>query len=383
MHLSTLYLKNFRNHTLTSIDCGRGINFLLGNNGQGKTNVVEAISYLCLTKSFYAGSDTLVLRFGEGMFEIEGTLVSDEGRPHEIRVAYLRENNEKYFMVNRRRIEPLSSVIGKFPIVIFSPEHGGITTGGPAGRRKFLDLVVSQSSGSYFQTILDYRNVLKQRNRVLLDMKLNRAGGPGLLDAWDEQLVRLGCAIWAKRRSFIAEFEPIVRSVYSRFVDGGREEPSLVYRPLNLEELPESPDEAAGAFRRELREKENVEKRFGTTLVGPHRDEVTFVLNGLEMRSFASQGQHKTFVISLKLAEFLYLRSRCGETPLLLLDDVFAELDDERTAKVIGYIENIGQAFLTSTHRQLIDSWNLGREECRCFLIEGGAVAEQKAVHHA
>ena len=144
-----------------------------------------------------------------------------------------------------------------------------------------------------------------------------------------------------------------------------------------------SPEELAGAFRRELKAKEHIERRFGTSLVGPHRDEVTFRLNGLDMRSFSSQGQHKTFVISLKLAEFLYLKSRCGETPLLLLDDVFAELDDERTAKVIGYIENIGQAFLTSTHRRLIESWNLGREECRTFLIEGGAVAEQRAVHHA
>src|SRR6185436_13943184 len=104
MHLSSLHLRNFRNHSLTSIDCGRGINFLLGNNGQGKTNVVEAISYLCLTKSFYAGSDALVLKFGEGMFEVEGTLVSDDGRPSEVRVAYLAEGNEKSYMVNRHRI---------------------------------------------------------------------------------------------------------------------------------------------------------------------------------------------------------------------------------------------------------------------------------------
>lgn len=386
MHLSSLRLKNFRNHSLTSIDCGRGVNFLLGNNGQGKTNVVEAISYLCLTKSFYAGSDSLVLKFGEGMFEVEGTLVSDRGRPQEVRVAYLAESNEKYFMINRRRIEPLSSVIGKFPVVIFSPEHGSITTGGPSERRKFLDLAISQSSQPYFQSLLDYRGVLKQRNRVLLDMKLNRAGGPGLLDAWDDQLVRHGCAIWAKRKSFIAEFEPVVRSAYARFVDGG-EEPSIGYNPFAPAEFPETADGLAEAFRRQLDDKSLLEQRFGTTLAGPHRDEVSLMVNGLDMRSFASQGQHKTFVISLKLGEFLYLRDRCGETPLLLLDDVFAELDDERTSKVIGAVEDIGQAFLTSTHRGLIESWNMGREECRYFLIEGGAVTDQrvaqKAAHHA
>jgi DNA replication and repair protein RecF len=382
MVLSTLYLKNFRNHSLTSIDCGRGINFLLGNNGQGKTNVVEAISYLCLTKSFYAGSDTLVLKFGEGMFEVEGTLVSDDGKPHDVRVAYLAEGNEKYYMINRRRIEPLSSVIGKFPIVIFSPEHGAITTGGPAARRKFLDMVISQSSPQYFRALLDYRTVLRQRNRVLLDMKLNRAAGPDQLEAWDEQLVRHGCALWAKRHSFVGEFEPIVRSVYARFVDNG-EEPSLSYRPLDGGAFTDTPGELEEAFRKQLREKAALERRFGTTLAGPHRDEVAFTVNGLDMRSFASQGQHKTFVIALKMAEFLYLKSRCNETPLLLLDDVFAELDDERTARVIAYIEQAGQAFLTSTHRHLIESWNLGRAECRTFLIEEGAVAGRKALHHA
>jgi DNA replication and repair protein RecF len=382
MHLSSLYLRNFRNHSLTSIDCGRGINFLLGNNGQGKTNVVEAISYLCLTKSFYAGSDALVLKFGEGMFEVEGTLVSDEGRPSEVRVAYLAESNEKYYMVNRHRIEPLSSVIGRFPIVVFSPEHGAVTTGGPAERRKFLDLVVSQSNPGYFQSLLDYRSVLRQRNRVLLDLKLNRAGGPGVLDAWDEQLVRHGCALWTKRRSFIAEFGPIVRSVYARFVDAG-EEPALSYEPFATGESPGTPEGLADAFRRQLKQKESVERRFGTSLVGPHRDEIAFSIDGRELRSFASQGQHKTFIIALKLAEFIYLKSRRAETPLLLLDDVFAELDAERTARVVAAIEEIGQAFLTSTDRRLVESWSPVREDCRYFMIEGGAIAGSRAVHHA
>jgi DNA replication and repair protein RecF len=382
MYLSSLYLRNFRNHSLTSIDCGRGINFLLGNNGQGKTNVVEAISYLCLTKSFYAGSDALVLKFGEGMFEVEGTLVSDEGRPSEVRVAYLAESNEKYYMVNRHRIEPLSSVIGRFPIVVFSPEHGAITTGGPAERRKFLDLVISQSNPGYFQSLLDYRNVLKQRNRVLLDLKMNRAGGPGVLEAWDEQLVRHGCVLWAKRRTFAAEFEPIVRSVYARFVDAG-EEPTLSYAPIGQGDFPGTPDALADAFRAQLRQKESVERRFGTSLVGPHRDEIGFAIDGLELRSFASQGQHKTFVIALKLAEFIYLKSRRAETPLLLLDDVFAELDHDRTAKVVAAIEEIGQAFLTSTDRRLVESWNPVREDCRHFMIEGGAIVGQQAVHLA
>jgi len=381
MYLSELSVKNFRNHTHTAIECCRGLNFLLGNNGQGKTNIIEAISYLCLTKSFYAASDTLVPKFGEGMFEIEGRIVSDDGKPFHLRAAYLADTNEKVFMINRRRVGTLSSVIGKFPIVIFSPEHGAITTGGPAQRRKFLDMVISQSSRPYFKDLLDYRNILRQRNRILLDMKLGRRGGTDLLEPWNEQLVSAGSAVWWKRRSFVGEFDPIVRLVYSHFVAAG-EDPSLEYRPLGDRDFPESVGALEGVFSELLRARENEERRFGTSLVGPHRDDVIFRLNGRELRSYASQGQHKTFIISLKLGEFLYLKSRCRETPLLLLDDVFAELDDDRTEKVIGYIERMGQAFLTSTHRQLIESWNLNRAEYRYFVIEGGAVAEQKTVVH-
>lgn len=382
MYLASLHLKNFRNHSLTSIDCGRGINFLLGNNGQGKTNVVEAISYLCLTKSFYAGSDAVVLQFGEGMFEVNGTIVSDEGRTFEVRVAYLKDENEKYYMINRKRVEPLSSVIGRFPIVVFSPEHGSITMGGPGERRKFLDLVISQSNRAYFKTLLDYRGILKQRNRILLDSKLGRGGTSGGIEPWNEQLVRSGTAIWQYRRRFLREFAPLFASVYGRFVDGD-EVPGLVYRPLASGELPEDSAEVAEKFAAALAGREHDERRMGTSLVGPHRDEVTFTLNGREVRPYASQGQHKTFIISLKLAEFHYLREKCGETPLLMLDDVFAELDDERTSRVVGYIGDMGQAFLTSTHRGLLGGWNTHEGDFRHFTIEAGAVADHGVMDHA
>jgi DNA replication and repair protein RecF len=284
-------------------------------------------------------------------------------------------------MINRKRVEPLSLVIGKFPIVIFSPEHGAITMGGPAERRKFLDLVISQSSRSYFQTLLDYRNVLKQRNRTLLDMRLGRAGEQGLLEAWNEQLIRFGTALWQHRKRFLGEFEPVVRSVYRQFVDG-TEDPAFIYRPLSTGDLPGDTADVADSFALLLKEKENEERRLGTTLVGPHRDEVVFTLDTREIRPYASQGQHKTFIVSLKLAEFLYLKEQCNETPLLMLDDVFAELDDDRTGRVIEYVENVGQAFLTSTNRNLLEGWKLSGGDNRHFFIEAGAVADQRVADH-
>ena len=164
MHLKNLRLQHFRNHTDSKFEFSSTTNVFLGDNGHGKTNVIEAIAYLCLTKSFYANGDNLVLGFGYDLFEIDGTIISFKDQVFNIRVAYSENQKEKIFSINKHRIEPLSSVIGKFPIVICSPEHAPITSEGPAERRRFVDFVISQSNNVYFQKLIDYRRVLKHRN---------------------------------------------------------------------------------------------------------------------------------------------------------------------------------------------------------------------------
>lgn len=378
MHLTTLKLQHFRNHLDSTFEFGVGTNVLLGDNGQGKTNVIEAISYLCLTKSFYAGSDMLVLNFEKEMFEVEGTFILERGIEHNVRVAYSKPQAEKAYTINRRRVEPFSSVIGKFPVVICSPEHAPITMGGPGERRRFIDFVISQSSETYFHDLLEYRRVLKQRNKILFDARVTRSDCGEVIGSWDEQLVKLGCRLMYRRKMFVEEFQSFISSAYHHLV-GSEEEPKIEYKPLTKLSGSPGEHEIEELLRYELAEKSNEEKRMGTTLVGPHRDEIGFQINGLDLRKFASQGQHKTFLIALKIGEFFYLKERCNETPILLLDDVFSELDEHRAEHLLQFVGSLSQTFITSTNPQVFEGPRLTKERNRKFLIENGAVVGRKA----
>lgn len=375
MRLTALRLHQFRNHLKSSFEFGDGTNVLLGENGQGKTNVIEAISYLCLTRSFYANSDTLALNFEKDLFEIDGRLVSDHGADHNVRVAYAASTGEKVFTIDRKRIEPFSSVIGQFPIVICSPEHAPITTAGPVERRKFVDFVISQSSAVYFTNLIEFRRVLKQRNKILLDAKLARRDALPLLEPWDEQLVQHGSVLMERRKRFVEEFRDFITPAYRRVVEE-REQPSMDYLPLGAGGGGNDGEGFEDLLRMGLREKREEERRIGTTLVGPHRDEFSLKIDGLDLRKFASQGQHKTFLVALKIGEFFYLRDRCNETPIMLLDDVFSELDGRRAACLLGFVETLSQAFITSTDPHLFDRSRMDRARSRTFLLREGAVVE-------
>jgi DNA replication and repair protein RecF len=373
MRLINLRLQDFRNHSNSSFEFGDGINILLGDNGQGKTNVIEAISYLCLTKSFYAGSDALVLSFAKEIFTVEGTFVFEHGAECTVRVAYAGAQSEKVFTINKKQIEPFSSVIGKFPIVVCSPEHGPITTGAPSERRKFIDFIISQSSAIYFHDLLEYRRVVKHRNKILFDAKILRRDAGILLEPWDEQLVALGSAIITKRLTFVDEFQSYISSAYHRLV-GGEEEPTIEYKPLLKFEHGLTEEQIQHTLRLALQQKRYEEQRTGTTLVGPHRDELSMQINGLDLRKFASQGQHKTYLVALKMGEFFYLKDRCNETPMLLLDDVFSELDESRAARLLSFAGELSQTFITSTNPNLFEGAHSTEREDKKFFIHNGAV---------
>ena len=375
MHLRALRLHQFRNHLNSSFEFGDGTNVLLGDNGQGKTNVIEAISYLCLTRSFYANSDTLALNFEKDSFEVDGRLLSDRGVEHHVHVAYLALTGEKAVTVNRQRVEPFASIIGQFPIVICSPEHAPITAAGPLERRRFVDFVISQSSKIYFQNLIEYRRVLKQRNRILLDAKLARRDATPLLEPWDEQIVEHGGMLMERRRQFVEEFREFITPAYRRLVEGA-EQPSMEYVPLTGANSATPDMDFKGLLRAGLREKRDEEQRVGTTLVGPHRDEFTLKIDGLDLRKFASQGQHKTFLVALKIGEFFYLNDRCRETPIMLLDDVFSELDERRAACVLEFVETLSQTFITSTNPHLFNRADRPAGRISVFHLHGGAVVE-------
>jgi len=371
MRITNAHLRSFRNHRETAFDFGARVNVLLGENGQGKTNALEALSFLCLTKSFYASSDATVMQQQQAFFEIKSTLVSDEGKEFQVRVAYDDIKKEKKFTINGAEAEKFSSVIGMFPVVVLSPENNAITFGSPADRRKFADLVISQSSKAYMEDSLEYRRIVRQRNAVLTEA--NGRDCSTAIAPWNEMLVNIGARIIHRRSRFLNEFAPFIARTYLDIVDE-RETPKIEYAPSVTVTDDSTVEGIAEAMMMKLQKKKNDELRFRTTLVGPHRDEMVFTLNGMSLKHYASQGQHKTFLVALKVAEFFYLKERCSETPVFLLDDVFSELDEHRSRKLLTVAESLGQIFITTTSEKVFGGaeWN---NERRKFFIRNGALA--------
>jgi DNA replication and repair protein RecF len=376
MKIVRAQLRQFRNHDCTELEFGSAANALLGNNGHGKTNVLEALSFLCLTKSFYASSDTTALQQGKEFFEVKGTLLSDVGVEHDVRVAFDSRTNQKKVFIDGNEPETFSSVIGQFPIVVLSPENNNITFGTPSDRRRFMDLVISQSSKVYVEEMLEYRRALRQRNKILSDLSRG-IGSVSLLDPWDETLSSHGAKIFLKRALFFEEFAPFITRAYAA-VAQETEVPAVEYMPQIAVSAKDAYEEVDARIHEKLGEKRRDELRIGTTLVGPHRDEAAFSLNGLQLRAYASQGQHKTFLVALKIAEFFYLKDRCAETPVILLDDVFTELDDTRSRKLLALIDSLGQSFITTTSEQVFHGAIRWDDARRKFSILNGAAAYER-----
>jgi DNA replication and repair protein RecF len=365
-------MRCFRNHNETELDFGGGINALLGNNGQGKTNVLEAVSYLSLTKSFYASNEATVLQIGKDVFEVEGKIITDAAIEHTVRATYSR-GGEKLFTINGAKPETLASVIGRFPIVVLSPENNAITFGGPMERRKFLDLLLSQISRSYLEDVIEYRRVLKQRNRLLLDAKLDSLYQPELIEPWTRSLVQLGSRIVLHRLRFVNEFQEYVGRAYRELVQN-HEAPDVSYRSLAGIEYALEAAEIVPLMVSELERRSAEERKRGTTLVGPHRDDLHLSIDGISVQHYASQGQHKTMLIALKIAEFYYLKERRDEVPILLLDDVFSELDDKRARLLLKTVSPLGQTFITTTDENVFHNAVTWNGMNRKYWVEAGAV---------
>ncbi|MFZ0453594.1 MAG: DNA replication and repair protein RecF [Ignavibacteriaceae bacterium] len=349
MILSSVYLKNFRSHKSTSINFSEKINYIVGGNGQGKTSVLESIYFLCTTKGYNSKSDIEVTRFNEKGFEIKGSF--KDLTENDIRVYFSLEENRKYYFQNGKLINRLSDVIGKFPVVILTPADHSITQGSPGDRRKFVDSVISQSSETYLKLLLDLNRTLRQRSSLLTRIKEKNSRSQIMyneLDAWTLKLIDIGTEIINHRIKFINEFNPYINESYKRIM-GNDEIPKVTYSFLEGKKEYENRNMIKEDFHEIINTKREEELRRATNLVGPQRDEYLFEINSMELKTFGSQGQHKTFQIALKFAQFFYLKEKTGKTPVFLLDDVFGELDANRSLKTSEYLRETGQAFITLT----------------------------------
>lgn len=377
MLIEEVRLRNFRNHAETVLDFGQGINVLWGRNGQGKTNILEAISYLSLTKSFYASSDSTAVRFGTDAFEVEGDIVAGAGMRYKVQVRYGLPAGEKTFTVNSARPESLASVIGTFPVVILSPENNAITFGGPTARRKFMDLTLSQVSRVYLEDVLEYRRVLRQRNRLLTEARSTGANIASALDPWTISLAHYGGRIVKRRQEFVEEFRGYIERSYRTLVSSG-EDPAIEYASFAPIPGNASAEEIGQLMLDQLKARAGEEYRRGSSLVGPHRDELRLSINGAALQQYASQGQHKTFLVALKTAEFFYLQERRGEAPIFLLDDLFSELDEGRSSRILELVAGLGQTIITTTGERALEEKEGASDHLRRFIIENGTSRADK-----
>lgn len=366
MVLKSVYLKNFRSHKETQLKFSGNLNYIVGGNGQGKTSIIEAIYYLCTTKGLNSNSDGEVVRFNEKDFEIKGSFsdITDD----EIRIYYSMEENRKYCFRNSKTISRPAELIGKFPVVILAPTDHSITQGYPSDRRKFVDSVISQASETYLKFLLDYNKILRHRASLLFKI---REGERNLdeLEAWTENMINTGTEIIRHRKKFISEFNRFIQESYKMIMDD-EEIPGAVYSCLDDYDG----DNIPGRLNSLLKEKREEEIRRAQNLVGPHKDEFIFSINGINLRTFGSQGQNKTFQVVLRFAEFFFLKEVTGRTPVFLLDDVFGELDAKRSSRISRYLKNVGQAFITLT--DFADFSFLSRESSDAVLkLNGGSIS--------
>ena len=350
MFLSRLHLRDFRNFVEQTLELPPQGVVIVGDNGQGKTNLLESICYLEIFRSFRGASDEQLVRVGEDAFRIVGGVGESESGTgaREIAAAFDRRGRRKKVTLDGAEPPRMGDAIGQIGVAIFSPSDVAIVAGSPGGRRRFLDIILSLSVPGYLSDLQRYRQVLSQRNALL-----RRGALPALVSAWDQGLISAGSRIIAARSSWIRERRDSF-AAHTAAIAGG--EPALLfYEPSVEPEAYGTPEAVAVAFAEKLERTAEREQRRGITVVGPHRDDLRLALgqNGsgeLDLRVYGSGGQQRTAAIALRMTEAETIRDARGEEPILLLDDVFAELDPGRSARIREWIERRkgGQIILTA-----------------------------------
>lgn len=361
MKLEHLSITNYKNISEASLDFSPGVNCLVGKNGMGKTNLLDAIYYLSFCKSFNSVPDGQVMTHGEDFFMLRGQYEL-AGQSEEIRCGY-KLHGRKSFKRSGKEYQRLSDHIGLLPIVMLTPSDSVLLQGGSEERRKFMDMVISQFDKPYLNALIRYNQALSQRNSLL---KMEPpCTDPLLYQACEEQMDFYGQQIYRARRQFVDDFTPVFQEFYSQ-ISMDREQVTLEYTSHFAEGQSLLP--LLNAVRgRDL--------SLGYTTRGAHKDELVMKLGDFPMKQLGSQGQNKTFLVGLKLAQFDFLRRMGHTTPILLLDDIFDRLDGDRVEQIIRLVasDRFGQIFITDTNREYLDRIiDRVTDDYRLFQVEGG-----------
>ena len=370
MLIKRIYLKNFRNLKSVLLDFNSDLNIIVGDNGQGKTNLLEAIYYISTGRSHRTSTDKELINFSEDDNSdnkklIIQTKILKEDKLNQ-KLSLQIQGRDKLFKVDDKEVEKISDFIGKLNVVLFSPEDLDLVKGGPANRRDFLDTEVSQVNPYYYHQLKKYEKVLKQRNNLLKEIRYNSNKDKSVLEVFTDQLVSIGSKIIKKRQEVVEKLKILAR-LHQRKLTDNQENLKVIYDPSFKFENIKSIEEE---FNEIITKKIDKEIERGYTLIGPHRDDLILEINGYDIRKFGSQGQQRTAALALKLAELEFMKSESGEYPVLLLDDVFSELDGIRRQELINFIGQRIQTFITTTDKLLVE--DIASDEDKYFYIKSG-----------
>jgi DNA replication and repair protein RecF len=402
--LKRIKLRDFRNYGHQKIELNSKFNFIYGNNGHGKTNILEAISLVTFGKSFLGSPEQDCVKFGTEEFFLDSVFENELGNDFNVSLNYNLNLKKKAYQLNKEKVARFSSeIFGKFPVVFFSPHSLNITYGNPSERRKFFDILISQTSRVYLDFLKDLSRILKQKNALLKNHYSDRSYSENdfkyLLNSINEGLIAVTVDILIRRIKFIEEFRGYFEKNFRSLLKT-QDNPIIKYYSEVLNGIGFSAEDVLKSDRNvftelvfnyfEQRESEEISR--GLSLIGPQRDDYIFsleknIIEGkftakeFELKNFASQGEHKTFVIGLKLAEFYFILDKLGSSPILLLDDILSELDSERVFMIISHLKDFGQIILTSVDTGYNDRFRkiFGIDEISYIKVTNGELFYEKS----
>ena len=370
MRLTHLKIANFKTYAEAEAAFSPGINCIVGSNGVGKTNLLDALYYLSFCKSCFNPFDAQNILRGETFFALHGQYEEGDDRPT-VSCVY-KQGGLKQVAYNKKNCAAFAEHIGRIPLVMVSPADHVLIQGGSEVRRKFVDGVIAQTDHAYLHQLLQYQKALEQRNALLKRFYDDRYFDDDAIAIWDEQLARLGQPVHAARRVFVGELQPLFQRYFSEIAQLPDEQPAMQYvSQLN--------DGNMGDLLLEARRRDAMMQH---TTVGVHKDDLDLTIEGFPAKKFGSQGQQKTFLLALKLAQYEYIKSHCGRNPILLLDDIFDKLDMLRVRQLIelvGSPSRFGQVFLTDTQAGRVEElFRASRGiEHKIFHVERGNLWEK------
>ncbi|MEZ7774984.1 DNA replication/repair protein RecF [Granulicatella sp. 20925_1_45] len=345
MKLTNLQLQNFRNYESVQLEFTDGVHVFIGENAQGKTNLMESIYALAMTKSHRTTNDKELIGWNKEFATIKGTVEKTATKTN-LELQFSKKG--KIAKVNYLEQKRLSSYLGNLNVILFAPENLTLVKGSPQNRRKFVDMELGQMSSLYLYDLVEYNRVLKQRNTYLKQLAIKKKQPDEYLDVLSEMLSELASKIVFHRLDFMKQLEALAIPIHDQ-LSLGREKFSVSYQATIPLEDGLTPEQMKEIYMNQFKKNQTREADQATTLIGPHRDDLIFYLNEVPVQTYGSQGQQRSTVLSLKLAEIELMKLSTGEYPLLLLDDVLSELDDDRQTHLIKAIENKVQTFITTT----------------------------------